>query len=124
MKIAIALLACAVSLCAAGIDGRWSAEITARNKNVVDKRAPFMLDLKAADGKLSGSVSAGKKGRTLPIRGGVIDGNRITFTTSQKNKKADVRFTWTATLNGDQLTGTRAREGARKGQPFTAKRVN
>jgi len=124
MKIAVALLACAVGVYAAGIDGRWSAETTARNKNAVNKRITFTLDLKAMDGKLSGSVLVGKKARPLPIWDGIVDGNRITFTTRQKNKKADVRLTWTAIVNGDQLSGTRTREGARKGQPFTAKRVN
>lgn len=126
MKLAISILASALSLYAAGIDGRWSAEATAHNKKAVDRTVAFSLDLKSQGNALTGTVNmaAGKKGRSLAIRDGRIDGNRITFTTKQRGKKANAEFTWTATLDGDRITGTRLRTGARKGQPFTAKRID
>jgi len=126
MKLALSILACALSVYAAGIDGRWSAEASARNKKAGDRTIVFSLDLKSQGNALTGAVNMGgrKKSRSVGIRDGRIDGNRLSFTTKQKGKKGNAEFTWTATLEGDRISGTRQRIGAKKGQPFTAKRVN
>jgi hypothetical protein len=126
MKLVLALLTLALAASAAGIDGRWSAEATPRkNAKNLAANLTFTLDLKTQDGKLVGTVSlpGKKKPRIQNVEGGAIDGNKVTFTTTQTAKKrAAVKFTWQATIDGDQLTGTRTREGAKKGVPFTAKR--
>ena len=126
MKLAMALFALAALAHAAGIDGRWSAETVPNGKKAAPKVTTFRLDLKSQDGVVTGTVTAdsGKKGRAQTIRDGKIEGNRITFKTTQKSKKAENSFTWTATMDGDKLTGTRTRDGARRGLAFTARRAN
>ncbi len=126
MRLMITLLACALASSAAGVDDRWNATATVRSKKVADKQVAFTLDLKTVDGKLTGSVSiAGvKKPRLQPIEDGKIDGDRVTFSTHRKTKKGEATILWVAAVNGDQLTGTRTREGAKKGLDFTAKRAN
>ena len=44
------------------------------------------------------------------------------FVTINKTKKGEQKVIWTATLDGDQLRGTRTRKGAKRSVPFTAKR--
>src|SRR6266542_1347425 len=127
MRLAIAWFACALAANAAGIDGRWTAKPAVHKKNASTKPAPtYVLDLKTQDGKVMGTVTvdAGKKARPQTIENGKVEGDKITFSTHTKNKKTNATFQWIATVNGDQLTGTRSKEGAKKGQAFTAKRAN
>lgn len=129
-SIAFALFIFAASAAASNLDGKWVAEITpAANKAPAGKKANtakgvFNLDLKAQDTALTGSVMAskGKHARPSDIQAGKIEGDHFTFTTVEHRKKADVRLTWQGTLNGEQISGTRSREGAKHGVPFTAKR--
>jgi hypothetical protein len=123
MRLALALLACAIAASASGLDGRWTAEASVNNKNG-QKVTAFTLDLKSQDGLITGSVSVmgTKKARPLAIQEGKISGNRLSFVTVQNGKKADVKFYWDGKLDGDQITGSRTRDGARRGQSFTAHR--
>ena len=123
--VAFALLAMAWSATAAGLDGKWSAEVKAGGKkNATAKVAALTLDLKSDGSHLTGSVisTKGKKARPLTIQEGSIDGDRFTFLTVQHAKKGDVKFTWQGTLNGEQITGTRSRDGVKRGAAFSAKR--
>jgi len=120
MRFALAFLAGALAAAAAGIDGQWNAEIAA-GKNT----RSFTLSLKSRDGQVSGAViTAGKKKpREHKIQNARLDGNQLTFTTVQTGKKATVNFSWQVTIDGDQMTGTRTREGAKHGQPFKARKT-
>jgi hypothetical protein len=126
MKLAaLALLFIAWSAAAANLDGRWAAEMAPGGKKATTaKSAAVTLDLKSQGSQLTGSViaSKGKHARPMAIQDGKIDGNRFTFATVQHVKKGDVKFTWQGTLNGEQISGTRNRDGAKRGVPFTAKR--
>lgn len=126
MKLAaIALLAVAWSASAANLDGKWAAEVTpGGKKGAVARSATVVFDLKSQDSQLMGTVvaSKGKHARPMAIQDGKIDGDSFTFTTVQHAKKGDVKFNWQGTLKGDQISGTRGREGAKRGAPFTAKR--
>jgi hypothetical protein len=84
----------------------------------------FTLSLKSQDGQVTGSVavSGKKKSRPLAIRNARLDGNRLSFTTVQTGKNATVTFSWQVTVDGDQMTGTRTREGAKRGVPFKARK--
>ena len=122
----IALLLClAVATSFAAADGRWNAEFKANNKKTgTETTRVVSLELHASHGTLTGTVtsSAGKKARPMAIRNGKIDGDRISFTTVLKGKKGDQKFTWEGAVRGDQITGDRKRDGAKRGQPFVAKR--
>jgi hypothetical protein len=108
----------------AGIDGKWTAEFQTRGKkaaaNNKKRSSTATLNLKSEDGKLTGSVSGGRK--QIAIQDGKLDGERFSFTTIQKSKRGEAKMMWTGTVNGDQITGTRSREGTKRSASFTAKR--
>jgi hypothetical protein len=136
--VPLVLLALAWTATAGTLDGKWSAELntgaTGAKKAAGFKggkkpaggprRAAATLDLKSDGNQLSGSVIQlkGKHARPVAIQDGKIDGDHFSFTTVQKAKKGDVKLNWQGSLNGEQITGTRGRDGAKRGVPFTAKR--
>jgi hypothetical protein len=123
MRLAFVLLGCVLAAPAAGIDGHWNAEIVRGKKASAQPAAVFSLDLKSSNGKVTGMVAlAGKKRPQIQsVENGRLVGDRLTFTTSQKGKNP-VSFSWDVTLQGDQLSGSRTRDGAKRSQAFTAKR--
>src|SRR2546427_498764 len=104
MKFAVAFLTCVLAASAAGIDGQWNAELTARGKKAAT--APvrsFTLALKSQqDGLVTGSivVPGKKKARPMDIKNAKLDGNRLTFTTVQAGKKDTLTFSWQVTVDG------------------------
>lgn len=122
MIAGIALLASAAF--GAGVDGKWTAEMKMGGRRNADaKTQSVTLDLKANGGKLEGSVATGRKGASVTIQDGKIEGNKFSFTTVvASKKKGDQKIRWEGTLEGDTLKGTRAVEGAKRAQDFTAKR--
>ena len=97
----------------------------ARGKKNAAKPGAFTLDLKTRDGGVTGSVSidTAKKARPQSIQDVKVDGDTIRFTTRVVNKKSDTTFLWSATVDGDKITGTRSRDGAKGTQQFTGKRT-
>ena len=123
MKRVALLLSLAVATLFAGADGRWNAELKVTSKKKGTEIRNVSLDLRTSQGALTGTVSgAGKKARPMAIENGKIDGDRISFTTVQKGKNGDQIFVWEGTIQGDQISGERRRDGAKRGQPFVAKR--
>jgi hypothetical protein len=127
--LAIVLVTLACSAAAANLDGKWTAELSpAGKKAAVKKNAAtppvFLLDLRTQGGQLTGSVTAGrgKRARGVDVQNGKVDGDHFTFTTLQHGKNGDAKFVWEGTLAGEQISGTRTREGARRGAKFAAKR--
>ena len=109
----------------AGIDGKWVAETkTGGKKGKEAKTATMTFDFKTQGNQLQGSVSAGarKRARGAAIQDGKVEGDRFSFTTVQKSKKGEQKVRWEGAVQGDELRGTRTREGGRRGQSFTAKR--
>jgi hypothetical protein len=121
----IVLSILAVTLYAGPIDGKWRAETKLEGKS---KRAGTTVtttfDLKASDGKLTGSVSTGrgKRNKTVEIQNGKIEGDRFTFTTVRKTKKGEKTISWQGTLNGNELKGTTG--NSKRPVEFTAKKVS
>jgi hypothetical protein len=113
MKLALAIFAAVLAVSAATIDGDWNAQSPA-----------FTLSLKTKDGQVSGivTVAGKKKPRVQNVQNARLDGNTLTFTTVQTGKKGTAAFSWQVTVDGDQMTGTRTREGAKRSVPFKAKR--
>lgn len=111
---------------AAGIDGKWVAEMKmqAGKKGGEAQTVQMTLDLKAEGGKLTGTVStpARRRGGSLAIQDGKIEGNQFSFTTVQTTKKGDQKVEWKGTVEGDQLKGTRSSGKRGRGAPFTANR--
>ncbi len=111
---------------AAAIDGTWTTEMKMRGGKKgggQDRTVTVTLNLKSDGNTLTGTVNGGGKKRgSAQIQDGKIDGNQFSFTTVQTSKKGEQKQTWRGTIDGDTLTGTRSREGGKRGQPFTAKR--
>jgi hypothetical protein len=123
MRLALALFACALAAFAAGIDGHWSAQFARGKQAAAQPPARFSLDLKTSGAAVSGTVAlpGKKKPQYHKIENGKLEGGHLTFTTSQRGKNP-VGFSWEATLQGDKLAGSRTRDGAARGQKFTAER--
>ena len=126
MRFVVAFLACALAAMAAGIDGQWNGQLVPGKKAVAPApNSSFTLMLKSSqDGQVTGRlITPGKKRpREHTLRNARLDGNRLTFTTVQVGKRSSVAFSWQVTIEGDQMTGTRTREGAPHGQAFKARR--
>jgi hypothetical protein len=128
MKLAVAFAAFALAASAAAIDGQWNAELRAGGKKAAPARATsFNLSLKTQpDGQVTGAVAipGKKKGRQQIIQKAKLDGNRLSFTTVQTGKNGTMTFSWQVTVDGDQMTGTRTREGAKRGVTFKARKAS
>jgi hypothetical protein len=119
---------CAASLFAlpVTIDGKWKGEIKdgGRKKTATAAATPVTFEFKTEGDRVTGtaSVSGGKRARTAEISEGKIEGNTVSFTTVQRTRKGEVKTSWTGTLEGEQLKGTRTRVGAKRGAAFTLTR--
>ncbi len=118
MKCAYITLALTTSALAANFDGHWVSKV--ENKKGAQE---IVFNLKAEGDGVTGTVAAGKRGRSLAISDGKISGDQISFTTTGKGKKrsASGKILWKARIEGEQLKGTRQVEG-RKARPFSATR--
>jgi hypothetical protein len=125
-RILFLFVAGALALAAASIDGKWVSqmEMRGRGENAEVRKVEMTIDLKSEGGKLTGSVSTAtpRGNREQPISDGKIDGDKFSFTTVQKTQQGEAKISWSGTVAGDELKGERTREGANRGQPFTAKR--
>lgn len=113
------------SLIAFGADasGKWIFENRMETKKG-EVTMKTTLDLKSDGATLTGKVTStgGRRDFTADIADGKIDGNKLTFTTTQTTRNGELKVKWEATLEGDTLKGTRSVEGRKRGQEFTAKR--
>jgi len=111
---------------AASIDGKWVFESKAgggkKGGNPITVK--HTLNLKAEGNTLTGTVTMGgaRRDTTAQIRDGKIEGNKFSFVTVVESRKGSQKLVWTGTVEGDTLRGERMREGAKRGQPFTARR--
>lgn len=110
----------ALELRAAGIDGKWQAEVPGR-----DAPVPVTFDLKAEGETLTGTISADVVGNT-EIQDGKVDGETVSFVQVLTRGQRQIRFQYEGKLAGDSLELTRtlvrpagrapARPGAGPGQ--------
>ena len=114
------------TMLAATIDGKWKATTEAKGKNGKSSTVTTVFDLKSDGDKLTGTVTTGRGRRdvTMDIKDGKIEGDRFSFTTIQQNKKkGEVKLQWNGTVSGEELKGSSAPNGKRKGKEFSAKRM-
>ena len=120
-KIFLMVLAGALALMSANIDGKWVAEVEGKNDKGATKQV-VTLDLKSDGNTLTGNISQGKRGKGVEITNGKLDGEKFSFTTVAKTKKGENKLNWTGTVSGGELKIERMREGAKKAQSITAKK--
>ena len=115
----------ALAALGADLSGKWTFESKMETKKG-EVTAKTTLDLKVEGGTVTGKVTTAGARRelTADIADGKLDGNKVTFTTTQSTRKGDTKIEWEATLDGDTLKGTRGLAGRKRTQEFVAKRVN
>ena len=88
------------------VAGKWQARVEGAGKET-----PYEIAFEQLFQILEGSVSAGKA--SAPLRGRVLDGDKITFTTQAKASPGGRRHEWNGRIAGDTMQGTvRIGEGA------------
>jgi hypothetical protein len=115
---AVLVLAAITLALAAGVDGKWVAQVPGRGGQTQEQT----FTLKADDGKLTGTVS-GPQGET-PISDGVVKGDEISFSQAFEMQGNSVKLLYKGKVSGDEIKFTRTRVGSdQPGREFTAKRV-
>jgi len=120
------LLVVAFAAFAADVSGKWVYEQPGRGGGDPVK---VTVTLKASGGTVTGDISRpGRDGNMMstPITDGKVDGNNVTFKTSQQMGGNAITIDYSGTMNGDELKLKITRPG-RDGNPmtqeFTAKRA-
>ena len=117
------LIASAFTL-AAGLDGKWTAEIIARAKKGAETKTLTTFAFKTSGDSLTGTVTGGARQKNVvEIIDGKVAGSKVSFKTKATTKKGEQITVWEGTVDGDTFQGTRSREGAKRTTEFTAKRV-
>jgi hypothetical protein len=116
--IAIALVA-SFALMAAGVDGKWVYEQAGRQGG---NPTQVTLMLKADGATLTGSTTRPGRGGGEPmvssIKDGKVDGNNVSFKTTQSMGGNEVTIEYTGVVAGDELKLKIVRPG-RDGTPQT-----
>ena len=117
--LTICLVLAGISLVyAAGIDGKWIAQVPGRDGQTRETTFNFKVE---AD-KLTGTVS-GRQGDTA-FSDGKIKGDEISFIVTANFGGNEVKILYKGKVAGDEIKFTRTREGSdQPGQEFTAKRT-
>jgi hypothetical protein len=112
------VLAVITAALAAGVDGKWVAQVPGQGGQTRE----VTFNFKAEGGKLTGTVS-GRQGDT-PIADGTVKGDDIAFTQSFEAQGNSIKIIYTGKVSGDEIKMTRKREGGdQPAAEFTAKRV-
>lgn len=121
MKIRLLLLACAamvlssVTMFAADVDGKWTAEMQGRNGTITQT-----FTFKADRNSLTGTVS-GRGGETQ-ISDGKIDGDTISFSVTREFNGNSMKMNYTGKVSGDTIQFKSSIEGRDRTREFTAKK--
>ena len=115
----LCVLALVVPALAQSVDGKWEATQTTPRGEV-----KITFDLKSSGGNLTGTVQQGQ-GAGQEIKNGKVEGNKVTFETSQPPRGGGdpVTVSWTGTVSGDSLKLTRSGGGRGGPQELEAKRA-
>lgn len=125
VRILTLVAAFAMCMAAASIDGQWAGEVQPGKKAANPQKVTFTLNLKSQGDTLTGSVTPNNpkgKARAINIQEGKLTGDSFRFVTVQTSKKGENKIVWSGTVKGDEITGSRGRDGARRAPSFTAKR--
>lgn len=116
----VALLGILVfSAAAAGVDGKWTAQVPGRQGNTQETT----FNLKADGDKLTGTVSS-RRG-DVQISDGKIDGDNVSFVTVMEFNGNQIKILYKGKVSGDEIKFTREREGGEgQSQSFTAKKAS
>ncbi len=86
---------------AAGVDGKWEAEVPGP-QGVTQ----LQVNLAAEGDSLSGTISAGPMGES-EIRDGKVSGDEVSFAQVIQRGNAEIRFEYAGKVTGDEMELTR-----------------
>ncbi len=104
-----------MTMMAADVAGKWTAEVPGRDGATMKQAMVFTVDGK----KLSGTV-AGGQGEPAKIEDGMIDGDTVTFKVNREFNGNKMTWTYTGKVSANEIAFKR--EGGRAPLEFTAKR--
>ena len=109
----------AITANAATVDGKWRGESKVYQKKAGGEVTVTTTLNVAVDGSmLKGAMTMSqgrKRSRSLEIRDGKIEGDRVTFTTVAKTKKkGDVSLHWEGVVSGSEIRLSVAGKGSKK----------
>ena len=117
LSAVMVVAAIALSL-AAGVDGKWVAQVPGRGGQTRETTFTFKVE----GTKLTGTVS-GMQGEN-PISDGKVNGDEISFTQSIEVQGNSIKVLYTGKISGDEIKMTRKRDGSdQPAAEFTAKRA-
>ena len=116
--LAAALALAVVSVSAADVDGKWTAQVAGRDGQMREQT----FTLKADGEKLTGTTSGMQGGADVEIKDGTVKGDDIAFTVVRNFQGQEVKILYKGKVSAGEIKFTSQREG---GEPreFTAKRV-
>jgi hypothetical protein len=115
--IAFVLALAAATTLAGDASGKWVAEFTIPNGQTRQSTFDFHVE----GDKLTGTVS-GRRG-DVPIEGGKIDGDAISFSVTRNWGQGDVKFHYEGTVGADEIQMKVTIEGRNRTLDLTAKRA-
>ena len=95
----------AAGAAAAGVDGKWTAEVPGRQGNT-----EMTFNFKADGAKLTGTVANAFMGNT-EIQNGAVSGDAISFDQVLERGERKITFKYKGTVKGDEIEFTREMEG-------------
>lgn len=117
LSAAICIAALSSTLLAAGVAGKWSAQVPGRDGQTREQVFTFVVD----GANLSGTIS-GMPGGDAKIEDGKVEGDNLSFKVTRDMGGNSVTWTYTGSVMGDEMK--LKRDGGRgAAQEFTAKRL-
>jgi hypothetical protein len=114
----VALTLTVVSVSAADVAGKWTAQVAGRDGQSREQTFTFKVD----GDKLTGSVSG--MGGDTEIADGTVKGDAIAFTVVRNFQGNEVKLLYKGTASGNEIKFTMQREGGdQPPREFTATRA-
>ena len=116
--LAAALAFAVVSVSAADVTGKWTAQVAGRDGQTREQTFTFKVDGE----KLTGTISGMQGGPDAEIKDGTAKGDDIAFSVVRSFQGQEVKILYKGKVSAGEIKFTSQREG---GEPreFTAKRV-
>jgi hypothetical protein len=107
----------ALTLMAADVTGKWTAEVQGRNGQTRNVSFAFKQDASTLTGTMVGPM-----GREVELKNGKVDGDNLSFDVNMEFQGNAVTIHYTGTVEGDSIKMKSQREGSDRAQEFTAKK--